>query len=175
VLTPQVAHPVGAVERVHLERRRVDEQPRPDEPLVKLMVAQDVADVLAEEALDALAELLHAVDVGLRHAPGPVGRVGRPRREPLDLLLRLEVPRDVGDEVADRREAAHRLDGDRLVERQVGEPRHAHELRRAVDLRRAGAALAGLAVPAHGQVVGGLGLDLVHGVEHHHPSLTSVE
>ena len=34
------------------------------------MVAEDVADVLAEEALDALAELLHALDVLLVHDEG---------------------------------------------------------------------------------------------------------
>ena len=48
------------------------------------------------------------------------------------------------------------------------EPRHAHQARHAVDLGRARAALAGLAVPAHGEVVGLLGLDLVDGVEHDH-------
>ena len=42
------------------------------------------------------------------------------------------------------------------------------QARHAVDLGRARAALARLAVPAHGQVAGLLGLDLVHGVEHDH-------
>jgi hypothetical protein len=51
------------------------------------MVAQHVADVLAQEALDALAELLHPVHVRLRHPPGAVRRVGRPGREPLDAPL----------------------------------------------------------------------------------------
>ena len=39
--------------------------------LVLVVVAQDVADVLAQEALDALAEFLHAVDVAccIRHVP----------------------------------------------------------------------------------------------------------
>jgi hypothetical protein len=45
---------------------------------------QHVADVLAEKALDALAEFLHAIDVRLRHPPGAVGRVGLARRELLD-------------------------------------------------------------------------------------------
>ena len=36
--------------------------------LVLLVVADDVADVLAEEALDALAELLAPLDVDLLHA-----------------------------------------------------------------------------------------------------------
>ena len=38
----------------------------------------------------------------------------------------------------------------------------------AVDLRGAGAALAGLAIPAAGEVVGLFRLDLVNGVEHDH-------
>ena len=69
-------------------------------------------------------------------------------------LLGAVIPRDVGHEVLHHREGAHRLDGDRLVERQVVEPRHAHQPRLAVDLRGARAALAGLAVPTHGEVVG---------------------
>src|SRR5207237_9260782 len=59
-------------------------------------------------------------------------------------------------------------DGHRLFERQRVQPGHAHQAREAVDLRRAGAALAGLAVPAHGEVVGLLGLDAVDGVEDDH-------
>ena len=59
------AEPVRGVERVHLERGGVDEEPRADEPLELAVIAQDVAHVLAQEALDALAELLHAVDVAL--------------------------------------------------------------------------------------------------------------
>src|SRR5439155_8960656 len=58
---------------------------------------------------------------------------------------------------------------DRLVRRVVRHPRHAHQLRLAVNLRGARAALPRLAVPAHGQVGGLLGLDGVDGVEHDHP------
>src|SRR5712671_4150473 len=65
-------------------RRRVEEEPGPDELIEQLMVAQHVADVLAEKALDALAEFLHAFDVGLKHAPRAVRRIGRPRRKRLD-------------------------------------------------------------------------------------------
>ena len=54
------------------------------------------------------------------HAPGAVGRVGRPRLERLDPLLDPEVPRHVGHQILDQREGPHRLDGDRLVERQIG-------------------------------------------------------
>ena len=48
----------------------------PAKLVLRVVVAQHVADVLAEEALDALAELLHAVDVVLLHAPGAVRASG---------------------------------------------------------------------------------------------------
>src|SRR5580765_6667988 len=41
------------IERMHLERRGVDEEPGTDERLVELVFAQDMAHVLAEKALDA--------------------------------------------------------------------------------------------------------------------------
>ena len=164
----QITQPVACVERVHLERGRVHEEPRADELVVLPVIAQHVAHVLAEEALDALAELLHAIDVPLRHAPRPVGRVGRARREPADARLHGVVPRHVGDEVLDERERPHRLHGDRLVERQGVEPGHAHEARPPVDLGRAGPAFPRLAVPAARQVGRLLRLDAVHGVEHDH-------
>src|SRR5690606_12370094 len=63
---------------------------------------------------------------------------------------------------------AHRLDGDRLALGQLAHARHAHEPRHAVDLGGAGAALAGLAVPADRHVPGLLGLDLVDDVEDDH-------
>src|SRR6266545_5328073 len=44
--------PVEGVEGVHFERRGVDQVARAHELLVQVMVAQHVADVLAEEALD---------------------------------------------------------------------------------------------------------------------------
>ena len=169
VLVFQRLEPVLGVERVHLERRGVDEEARPDELGVQRVIAQDVADVLAQEALDALAELLHAIDVGLRHAPRAVRRVRRPRLERLDRLLDLVVPRHVGDEIPDQRERLHRLERDRLVERELVETRHAHQPRVPVHLRRARPALAGLAVPADGQIVGLRSLNGVDGVEDDHP------
>src|SRR5678815_185614 len=168
VLLLEIGLAVLDVERVHLERRRVDQEARSDELLVLVVVAQHVAHVLAQEALDALAELLHPVDVGLRHAPGAVGRVRRPRLEGLDAPLDRVVPGDIGDEVLDRWEGPDRLDRDRPGKVEVGQPRHAGQARPAVDLGRARAALAGLAVPAQRQVGRRLGLDLVQGVEHDH-------
>src|SRR5262245_25652306 len=49
----QLAGAILGVERMHLERRGVDEEPRSDEFIVQLVLAQDVTHVLAEEALDA--------------------------------------------------------------------------------------------------------------------------
>ena len=46
--------------------REPDHESRTVEAVLQIVVAQDVADVLAEEALDALAELAHPVDVLLR-------------------------------------------------------------------------------------------------------------
>ena len=67
------ASAIVGVERMHLERRCIDEEARPDELLVLVVIAQHVADVLAQEALDALAEFLHAIDVALLHPPRAVG------------------------------------------------------------------------------------------------------
>ena len=130
----QIVGPILGVKRIHLERRGVDEEPRADELMVQPVVAQDVADVLAEEALDALPELLHALGVGLRHPPGAVVGVGRARPERLDPFLDVVVPRNVGNQIADRRERLHRLDRHRLVQIEAAEARHAHQLRIAVHL-----------------------------------------
>ena len=74
------------------------------------MLAQHVADILAQKTLDALAKFLHAVDVRLRHAPRAIGCIGRTGLELLDLLFHPEIPRDVGHQIADQRKGFHRLD-----------------------------------------------------------------
>ena len=51
-----------------------------------VVVAQDVADILTEEAFDALAEFLDTFDVLLLHIPGAVCIVRLTRLERLDLL-----------------------------------------------------------------------------------------
>ncbi len=82
---------VRVVERVHLEAGEPDHEPRADELVLAVAVAQDVADVLAQEALDALAELLHAVDVLLVHPVLAVG-VRRVRLERPDAPVLPVVP-----------------------------------------------------------------------------------
>ena len=63
-----------------------------------LVVANHVADRLAQEALDALVVLLHAVDVVLLHAVRAVGLL-RPGGEGRHARCHLVVDRDVVDEV----------------------------------------------------------------------------
>ena len=73
LLAHELAAVVG-VERVHLELGEADEEAGPGVGgLVLLVVADHVADVLAHEALDALAELLAALDVDLLHPVAVVG------------------------------------------------------------------------------------------------------
>ena len=81
----EVRHAVALVHRVHLEPGDAHQEARPRELVLGLVVAQHVAHVLAQEALDALAELLDALDVLLLPAPRLLGRVLR-RRERLDAL-----------------------------------------------------------------------------------------
>ena len=159
---------IARIERVHLERRCVNEMPRADELVEHPMLAQHVTHVLAEKTLDALAELLNALDVGLEHAPRSVRRVRRPRRERLDTQLCAKIPRHVGHEIPDGRKGSHWLDRDRLGKVELIQASHAHQPRMAVDFGRTRAALAGFAVPSHGEIVGLRGLNLVDRVEHDH-------
>src|SRR3989304_2532223 len=153
-LAPGQLLAVVGVQRVHLQLRQPHEEARARERrLVVLVVADDVADVLAQEALDALAELLAALDILLEHAPRAVGLLG-PGPEGGNRLRLLVVEGDVRRQVPDEREGLHGRDGDGLTGRERVHPRHAQEPRLAVDLRAAGAALAGPAVPAHGEVPG---------------------
>ena len=95
---------VVGVEWVHVELGVAQEVPRAGKCwLVLLVVTYDVANGLAEPALDALAELLAALDVLLLH---PVVAVlvpwdGCKRRDRLSLLV---VERHIGDQVTDDRE-----------------------------------------------------------------------
>jgi hypothetical protein len=131
------------------------------------MVAQNVADILAQKTFDALAEFLHAVNILLLHPPSAVGGVGRAWFEFFYFRFDAKVPRNIGREIADARKCAHRLDRDGFVGVQRVHARHAHELWHAVDFGGAGAALAGLAIPAAREVVRLRRLDFVDDIEHH--------
>ena len=124
----QIGDTIRGIERIHLQRGGIDQESRTDELVVHVVIAQHVAHVLAQEALDALAEFLHTIDVGLLHAPGTVGGVGLARHEFLDLFLDLVVPGDVRDQILDEGERLHRLDRDRLI--------HGQQFSRVMHIRR---------------------------------------
>ncbi len=133
----EVADAVFRIEWMHLQRRGVHQEARPDEFIFLVMVADDVADILAQEALNALAELLHAVDVLLVHGPGAISIVRLAGLERLDGLLDAEVPTDVRDQVTNEWERTHRFHSDHLVRWQRVHARHAHQAWFTVDFRRA--------------------------------------
>src|SRR5262245_4139395 len=62
------ARAVARVQGMHVEARQLDEESRPREcALLVLVIADHVTHVLTQEALDALVELLDAIDVFLHH------------------------------------------------------------------------------------------------------------
>jgi hypothetical protein len=83
----------------------------------------------------------------------------------------LVVERNVRYQVADQREGLQRRQRDRLAGDELLHACHALEPRPSVDLRAAGAALSGFAVPAHGQILRLPRLQLVHDVEDDHAVL----
>src|SRR5690349_1413959 len=83
----QVTHAILHIEGVHLQRRRIDHVARACESFVQVMLAQHVAYILTKEALDALPEFLHAIDVALIDPPCPIRSIRRPGPELLDLLF----------------------------------------------------------------------------------------
>src|SRR4029450_6679753 len=122
------------------------QEARADALIQLLLVAQHVADVLAQVAFDALAEFLNAVDVLLHHAVVAIG-VARPRLEGRNAFLLPVIPRHIGDPVLDHGEGLDRLPGGDRMGLEASHARHTRETRLAVDLAAAGAALPGLAVP----------------------------
>ena len=72
----EVLKTIFGVEWVHLQGGIVDEISRSNELFVKVMVTDDVADVLTEKTFNTLSEFLDPVYVLLRHSPTPVFRIG---------------------------------------------------------------------------------------------------
>src|ERR1700682_1422977 len=62
-LSLQLRTPVDRILGVHLQARDPDQETGTVEGILQVVVAYDVADVLAQEALDAFAELHHALDI----------------------------------------------------------------------------------------------------------------
>src|SRR5579872_4777013 len=94
-LFSQIFNAIAYVQRMHFERGRIHQESRADELFVHVVVAQDVADILTEIALDALSKFLYSFDIRLGNAPGAIGRVGLPRLELWDALFNRVVPRYV--------------------------------------------------------------------------------
>src|SRR5258708_29627540 len=111
----QLRYAIRRIQRMHLQGCRIDQIPRSYKLLVLVMVAEDVTDVLTQEALDALPKFLHPVDVGLLDTPRAVRRVRRSRRKPGDLFFDAIVPRYIGHQIAHMGKGPHRLDPDRFI------------------------------------------------------------
>ena len=88
----ELLNAVSNIKRVHFQSRRVDKEARPDELIMLPVVAQDVTDVLAKKALNALPKFLNPIHIALLHPPGSVVSIGWPRRERLDSLLDSNIP-----------------------------------------------------------------------------------
>src|SRR5438128_461987 len=83
--------PRHAIERMHLQPGDANEETRAAELLLLLVIAQHVADVLAEETFNALAKLLNPIDVALIHLPFNV----RARCEGRNPLVDFVIPGDI--------------------------------------------------------------------------------
>jgi hypothetical protein len=125
-----------------------------------------MANVLAEEAFNAFSEFLHTIDVGLIHFPFNAFA----RLERWDFLVHLVIPGNVRHQILNHGKCFHGEDGDGLVLRKSIHASFAGEAGAAVHLRRTGAALPCLAVPAHRKVGSLMLLDVMQGVEHNHSS-----
>ena len=83
----QQLSPIQAVERVHLQAGDANEEARTTKFLFLVMITQDMANVLTEEALDTFTELLDAVNIALVHLPFNI-RARRERRNfPVDSVV----------------------------------------------------------------------------------------
>src|ERR1035441_149802 len=108
--TSPVARQLTAVEHVlgvHLQAGDADEEAWAEEAVALIVRADDMAGVLAEEALDALAVLVEAVDVHLLDAPRFA--IVRGCGEGGDELVYLVVAGDVGDQILDQGEGLEEI------------------------------------------------------------------
>jgi hypothetical protein len=115
---------------MHFERSRTHEEPRSPKLLLLTVLAQNVADILAKEALDALAKFLNAIHIALVHLPRDAG----PWLKRGNLLIDFEIPGDISDQILNHRESLHGKDGDGLIKRERVHARFACEPRPAIDL-----------------------------------------
>src|SRR6266581_2158749 len=86
---------IQTVKRMHFKPRHAHKESRPAELFLLVVIAQHVANVLAQKAFDALAKLLHAIDFALIHLPLNIWS----RLEGRNLFVNAIVPRNIGNEI----------------------------------------------------------------------------
>ena len=84
---------------------------------MQVVLSEDVANILAEEAFNTFPELLDVVYVRLFHPPSAVFSIRGSWIEGPHLLFDFKVPRHIRNEVLDEWESAHRLDRDGFIKR----------------------------------------------------------
>src|SRR5919106_1780091 len=163
VLLLEVGQPVGLVHRVHLQPLVAHEEARSCDLGMFVVGPEDVANVLAHKALDALLRLVEALDILLVHREGCLFA----GLERLDALGHLVVPGDVGDQVFNDGESPH---GTYVYLSPIVllDARLAQKLGSAVDLGATRAAVGRLAVPTHREIRGLLGLYREYRIEYDH-------
>src|ERR1700720_3287506 len=92
-----------AVEGMHLQACHADEETWASEFFFFLVVAEHMADVLAQETLYAFAEFLYSIYVRLVHFPFHAF----PRLEGRDFLVHFVIPGNVRHQVLDHGEGFH--------------------------------------------------------------------
>lgn len=91
----QVREPVFGIERMHFQSGDVNKKSRADEFIMKVMIAEHMADILAQEAFDAFAKFLDAIYIALVHAPRAVGSIRAAGLKRLDFLLDAKIPGNI--------------------------------------------------------------------------------
>src|SRR6266404_905612 len=149
---------------MHFKAGDSNEEARARELLLLVVLAKDVAHILAEKAFDALAKLLDAVDIELGDFPlHPLAGF-----ESRDFAVDTVIPGNVGDKVFDCGKGFHGQDGDGLVLREIVHARFASQARAAVDFRGTGTALPRFAIPANGEIGSEVPLNVMERVEDNH-------
>ena len=108
------ASAIERIKRMKLEAGHTNKKARPAECFLFVMLANDVANVLAQKAFDAFAEFLDAVDVDLGNIP--IGALLRLER--WNFFIHGVIPGNVRDEIFNAREGLHGHDRDGLIHRQ---------------------------------------------------------
>src|SRR5258708_13690857 len=150
---------------MHFETGNANEETWAGKLFLFVVFAKNVTNVLAEEAFDAFAKLLDAIDIQLGNFPfhSLAGLEGR------DFAVDTIVPGNVGDKVFDAREGLHGQDRDGLILREIVHARFAGQARTPVDFGGTRTALAAFAVPTNSEIGSDAPLNVMERVETDHP------